>query len=269
MSDFSTALIAALEAAEVSLSRPTDTSVTARVFPGIRGVQTEVPLTWPDAAPGDSYDAADLDHRIAVASYARGIAAALAEPRRSKAEDMPFTDAARTILPSIEGPLFAAGVELVGGGTPFLTPFGDNLTVAYAIELDLGIRTLREAQVAAWGTTADRVSKAAMSILFHRSWGLDFASVEDTPFDAFDGRDGLDAARVLMLDQSHYDRVRDGLLFAVPNDETLLVSQDTSDASAMALAAHAREACEASALPLSPSVFAFERGRRLPEPRRR
>ncbi len=257
-------VLGALQAAELTIVKTTDTHATVRVMTGIRARSADIPLALPAAAEHLS----GLPLRVALASFARGVYAALAEPKRSKSEDMTFVEAARTILPSLEGPLFADGVAAAGGDTPHLDAFGGDIVIAYQIELDLGVRLLSKDQVAAWGATGDRVEKAAMSILFHRSWGRDFVAEPDTTFERFDGGDGHDAARALMLDQSAYDRVRDGLLFAVPTPDTLLISADTGDASVMALAAYAASVAEAASSPLTPSVYAFERGRRQREPRR-
>ena len=203
----------------------------------------------------------DATRRASLTAWARGIYAVLVEPKGDAGASLTFEDAARTVLPSVEGPFFRAGMECAKGTAPFATPFPGDLAVVYRVELDHGVRLLTEEQVAAWGVTPDRLAKAALSILFHRSWDAPFLPTpESAAILEFGVRDGLDGARALMMNQWDYDRVRDSALFSLPECDTFLFSSDVSDEGAAALRKLTFGRHASSKRPLSLDIFRFERG---------
>lgn len=250
------ALVQALRAAEVDVTAAGD-MLRARVVPGMRGRVAELENT----VPGPIAALPTTAQRAALTAFARGVYAALAEPKRSGGDTLEFNDAARTVLPSIEGEHFATGVRAAGGDAPYVSAFAPGLVVTYSVELDLGVRLLSADQVAAWGATDERLAKAALSILFHRSWDYAFRPSEHEGVRSFDATDDLNAARILMLSQSHYEDVRDGALVAIPSPGTLLLCRENDDAALARMKAAAEAEFTAAECPLSPAVFAYERGR--------
>jgi hypothetical protein len=201
-----------------------------------------------------------------VAAFARGVHAVLLEPARSPSASWDFARAAAGLLPRVERRAWMDGVRAAAGAPAFALPFGGDLVVGFVIELDVGWRALTEADVARWGVTADRVERAAASLLFHRSAGH---GLEPTPREGVQTLrigDGFDAARALVLDAIDFDRTRARCYFAVPSCDRLIVS-DGADASALeAVATEARAHFEGAHQPLSAAVFAWEATRRIPEP---
>lgn len=250
----------ALEIAEVHVTGEGD-DVVAHVRSGLRARRANLAL----AGLAAGWQALSADHaRAAALGFARGVHAVLAEPKGDAGAQLTFEDAARTVLPSIEAPHFRMGALAAGGDEPFTTVFPGGLSVAYRVELDHGIRLLTEAQVQSWGCTGDRLDKAAMSILFHRSWDAPFRPTPERPeIYEFDVGDGLDGARVLMMNQWGYDYVRDGAVCSLPGVDSVLLSTDTSDGGVAALAKLTAARFASSSRPLSDAIFRFERGKIL------
>lgn len=247
-------LAAALERAGVRVTKRHDDGCACVVRDGLRARRATIRT-------------ADFEAAVAAAStgpgaaaghaFARGVYATLAEPATAEGAELAFEEAARTVLPSLEwGAPFAAGIAAAGGEAPYLRPFAGHVAAAYVVELDDGIRVLSAAQVASWAVTADRIERAAVSILYHRSWGGALERGEDRVWRS-NVRDGNDAARALMLDQWAYDLVRNGALFAVPAYDALLVADDTAGGRA-ALDAAVR-ATDADAL-FCAAIFRWHRG---------
>ena len=241
--------VAALGAAEVRAQALLSGSVQARVVSGPRGQVVELPPAAVDELLS-SYEGPE-SRRIALTSFARGVAAALAEPTNSTGAEESFASAAATLTPSLEGPLFASGAFAAGADTPFLVPFAEGVAVAYQFELDLGVRLIRESQVALWGVHPNRIEKAALSILFHRSWGAETTPVED----------GSDAARALVLDNLFFSRCRDGLTFAAPASDALLIADGVTPQIVEAVGNAAERLSAASDCPLPVSVMRYVDGR--------
>src|SRR5699024_1147162 len=110
------------------------------------------------------------DHpRASAHNAARGIMAVLNEPANSDAATWSFIDCTPVIAPCAEGPGFEEGVRAADGETPFYQPYVGDLRLAYYVDLDEGQRLLTQAQVDAWGVHPERIEKAGLSILFHRS----------------------------------------------------------------------------------------------------
>lgn len=246
----------ALRAAEARVTRTDDDGVTARVFDGLRGREATLKVAEVEAR----VLAADGDPRAALGSFARGVAAALTEPARGAGPPDSFAGAARTLLPTLEGPLYAAGLEAAGAKSPWLQPWASDLVVAYLVELDEGFHVLSGAEVDEWHVTPDRVHKASLSILFHRTSFGCFDEVCDG-VEAFSMNDGHDAARALIFDMWDYTRARAGVAFCLPTPGDMLLTDDLSDAGIARLTEQARERYESSATPLSLEVFRFVDGR--------
>ncbi len=252
--------VAALGAAEVRAQALLSGSVQARVVSGPRGQVVELPPAAVDELLS-SYEGPE-SRRIALTSFARGVAAALAEPTNSTGAEESFASAAATLTPSLEGPLFASGAFAAGADTPFLVPFAEGVAVAYQFELDLGVRLIRESQVALWGVHPNRIEKAALSILFHRSWGAETTPVEDgSVIERYGLGDGNDAARALVLDNLFFSRCRDGLTFAAPASDALLIADGVTPQIVEAVGNAAERLSAASDCPLPVSVMRYVDGR--------
>ena len=251
-------VVRALRDAEITVKEVDDDHVSVRVREGLRARAATLHLpTW----VGRFAEQPEAARRGARTAFARGVYAVLAEPKGDAGASVTFEESARTVLPSIEAPFFHEGVAGARGDTPFTTPFPGDLAVVYRVELDHGIRLLTSAQVAEWGCTADRLSKAALSILFHRSWDAPFAPTPEAPSVwEFGVRDGLDGVRALMMNQWDYNRVRDTALFSLPECDTFLFSEDASESAKAALRDVTFVRYASSSRPLSADIFRFERG---------
>ncbi len=252
-------ILRVFESAELVLANSDADTATVQVHTGLRAKKTSVEFEVLRGMLGEIEEAARPG---ALSSFARGLYGALAEPKNSKGADLLFEEAAKTVLPSIEGPLFTAGVAAADGEAPYLSAFPGDLSVAYWVELDFGVRVLPKSQIETWGCTDDRLAKAALSILFHRSWDAPFAATpEQESIEEFRVGDGLDGSRVLMMDQWDFYKVRDAALFALPESDTFLFSAGTDDTAEAALKQLAAQRYASSNRPLSTGVFRFERGR--------
>lgn len=201
--------------------------------------------------------------RLALTSWARGVYGVLAEPKNSRGAEMTFMDAAKCVAASLEGPLFADGVRDAGGEAPWLRPFSSDLVVAYWLELDQGVRVVPGAQVDSWGVHPERVEKAAVSILFHRTRFGDLAPLDGTDdVDCFRVGDGYDAGRALILDSWDYPRCRSGAWFATPSADLLVVSRDLEHPPRDTFQAVVDGLWASAEQPLSRAVGAFRDGRR-------
>ncbi|MCB9507569.1 MAG: hypothetical protein H6700_07190 [Myxococcales bacterium] len=220
-------------------------------------------LALPAAAERLSGAAADHGQGT-LAGFVRGVCAHLSEPDTTEGDTLTFEESASTVVPSLEltAP-FCLGLELAGAAPPALHPFSTSLSIAYLVELDDGIRVLTGAQVARWGTTDERLAKAALSILYHRTWGAEEVATAVDGVTALRVGDDNAAARALLLDQLDYARVRRGLLFAVPTSATLLLCDDTSAAGVEAMRRAVASALHAKVGdPLSDAILRYVDGKR-------
>lgn len=255
-------LRAALEREALSVT-PRGDRIAVSARSGLRARRVELS----DEQASELIDGLDeSERRAALAAFARGLAAALSEPEGSDAADMPFVEAAAVIVPVVDTRAYAEGVVAAGLERPFTVPLTESLFVAFEVELDDGVHVLGDAQVAAWGATPERVLKAAVSILYHRTWGLSWDKPDEDGVTRFDGRDGRDAARATILDLWDHERARRGFLVAMPAPGVLLSCDDTTDRGVAALTARARAEFEDACSPLSPHVWRFDDGRLAPRP---
>lgn len=194
-------------------------------------------------------------------AWARGVAGVLCEPARSRGAEMSWRDATSRVLPRLELPMFDVGVRDAGGDAPFAGAGLGPFVVRYVLELDVGQRVVTKAQVDSWGVHPERVEKAAVSLLFHRTRFGDLAPTADhADVDAFDVGDGLDAARLTILDAWDYPRCRAGARVAAPTPGTLLVSRSLTEPDADAFAALVAARHADADEPLSDAVLRFVDG---------
>gem|GEM_PF-6682800 len=208
------------------------------------------------------------DERAVAHNAARGIMAVLNEPKNSDGSQWSFIDCTPVIAPCAEGPGFVEGVAAAGGSAPFFQPYVGDLRLAYYIDLDDGQRLLPAAQVEAWGVHPERVQKAGMSILFHRSG---YERWENQLVDGVLIRrlaigDGGDAARGSLLELYDYSKARAGRLFAMPSQGTLVFTDVVSDDAFSVLQRVVRGAYDKAREPLSTDIFMIRDGKFRTDP---
>jgi uncharacterized protein YtpQ (UPF0354 family) len=239
---------------------PTLDQDTLTVSLGSGLMKREVSLTVPQP-PGH------VDEKQWFGSVARGVLAALAEPKNSKGKDLDFVDATSRISASLEGPGFVEAAEEVLGEPLWTRPFVGDIVLAYRIDLDNGQRLLPSSQVEDWDVHGDRIHKAAVSIIFHRSgyhaWNT--KSYDEMTVDEFQKGDGCDAARATILDMLDYHRTRSGVLFACPTADHLIFTDDEED-TLSDFRKLAERLYHESSFPLSDHVFAYRDGKLIEEP---
>jgi uncharacterized protein YtpQ (UPF0354 family) len=198
---------------------------------------------------------------VARRAFARGVASALSVPRNVDGETLEFPEAVATVLPVIEHDAFAIGLEAAGSGPAYRHPLASGLRVYFEVELDDGVHVLTQRQVERWGCTTDRIFKAALSILFHRSWTCSLERAEDGPLLAANGGDGRDAARLLIADLWSPEHTGEAAWVAIPSLDDLYLVRVSEDPEGTRIAEAAREAFLNAEAPLSEDIFRLERGR--------
>lgn len=198
-----------------------------------------------------------------IGGFGAGVRAVVGEPARSRAIEWPFERAAVRILPEVHHKAFIEGVEAANDGdTPFTLPLVDDLVIAYIMALDQGYRPVTKGQVANWGATSDRVSGAGRSLLFHKSYGLQWTTDDGV------NRLGLDdsaAARILIFEDLFFTELTSAeIAFALPTTQHFIFVNGQTPKNLAALKSAAILAFEESDYPLSPAIFGFQRG--LPVP---
>lgn len=210
------------------------------------------------------------DERAVAHSAARGIVAVINEPGNSKADAFDFIESTPIIAPAAEGPGFEQGVLAAGGTTPFFQDYVGDLRLAYYLDLDEGQRLLPASQVDAWGVHPERVEKAGLSMLYHRSgWWEDRWEkrvVDGNLVRRMTIGDGGDTARGTLLELFDYALAQKGRLFAIPTNGALLVTDDTSDDAYQALKTVVENAYGQSKEPLCPCIFICQDGHLRPTP---
>lgn len=221
--------------------------------------------TLEDVSPAES----DAD-RVWSGQAARGVLAALSEPPNSRGASLDFVDAASRIFMTLEGPGFFDAAERVLGEPVWSQDFQAGLKLAFRLELDNGQRLLPVSQVEEWGAHADRVYKAAVSIVFHRSgyeaWNQ--RTYDDLTVNEFCKGDGCDAARGVILDLIDFHRSRSGIYFACPTSDQLIFT-DAREDDLDSFSTLTKRLFKESSFPLSSDVFAYSDGKLNPAPLRR
>jgi hypothetical protein len=211
--------------------------------------------------------AADAACPVALAdwcAFCRGLTLAWAEPARGRADGWDFAACARCMLPMAGRPALVDGVR-AGGVEPFWVPWGEGLVWAFLVELDQGEQWLTRAMVEGWGAAADRVERAATSLLLHRT---DWEAWQ--PLEGLAGArrmrvgDGFDAARANLVEAIAWDEVTAGCWIAMPRTDELWVGRGSATDPAVVAAVHA--AFVAADEPLSPRVHAWQKGRLVAAP---
>lgn len=223
-----------------------------------------------EATLNTTVPAYETDLRSWSGQAARGVLAALSEPPNSRGSKLDFVDAASRIFMSLEGPGFFEGAESVLGEPVWSQDFQDGLKLAFRLELDNGQRLLPVSQVEEWGVHADRVYKAAVSIVFHRSGHESWKrrTYDDLTVDEFRKGDGCDAARGVILDLIDFHRSRAGIYFACPTSDQLIFT-DARVEDLDSFATLTKRLFAESAFPLSNHVFGYSDGKLDPTPIRR
>lgn len=239
-----------------------DTALTASLRTGAQ--RRSVTLTWETihTALEGSND------RALIAGFARGLMSQLNEPANARGESLSFLDTTPTIHPTVAGPGFVTGVRLAGGSEPFTQPYVDGFEFVYLIDLDEGQRLLPLAQVQAWGVHPERVEKAGLSILFHRSGHERWENhlVDGVLIRRLVIGDGSDGARGALLEFFDWQKVQTGRYFAFPSSEMLLFTDDVTPQTLDVFRRVVEGAYEKHALPLSTVVFQWEGGKLRPQP---
>lgn len=203
------------------------------------------------------------DARAIAHNAARGIMAVINEPKNSDGAAWSYIDCTPVIAPCAEGPGFEEGVRAAGGSTPFFQPYVGDLRLAYYIDLDDGQRLLPVSQVEAWGVHPERIQKAGLSILFHRSGYERWENqvVDGTLIRRLAIGDGGDAARGSLLELFDYPKARTGRLFAMPGQGSLVFTDTISDDALRTLRHVVSGAYDKAREPLSTDIFMIRNGK--------
>ena len=197
-----------------------------------------------------------------IAGYVSGVKNVLLEPKRSKASEWDYVESAGRLLPNIEVHTFALGAEAAAGELPWTVDFHEDLVLAYLIDLDMGVRVLTQSQFDGWTATAERVTAAARSLLFHKSRNL-----TPTKLDDFEGvetinvGDTYDAMRCIVVADLFFGDFDDSYRFSMPTQDALLFVRGNDESLVEQLAAATDAYFEAADYPLTCSIYAFETGR--------
>lgn len=208
----------------------------------------------------------DVDSMAWSASFSRGF---LAQWRHRDPRDpakRSFVDAAGSLVATLEGGGFRAGVLAAGGPEPWLWPLTAGVDIAFYQEVEDGLCLLSGDRVRSWGVSEERVYKAALSVLFYKtSYAAPERVAMDADYETYRVGDGFDAARALLLEMLDYGRARAGLLFAVPDAEELLFVPDLGGDHAEAFGRFVEQRFAAAKEPLSDGVFRVLCGAMCPE----
>lgn len=208
------------------------------------------------------------NERSIAHSVARGIIAVINEPKNSDGDSWSFIDTTPVIAPSAEGLGFEEGVAAAGGSTPFFQPYVGDLRLAYYIDLNDGQRLLTEAQVKAWKVHPERIEKAGLSILFHRSGYQRWENqvVDGTLIRRLAIGDGSDAARGCLLEMFDYPKAQSGRFFAMPSSGSLVFTDTISPEAFAVMRKVVKGAFDKASEPLSTDIFLCKDGKLHPAP---
>lgn len=200
-----------------------------------------------------------------VAGYASGVQHVLLEPARSKASEWSFIESAGGLMPNIEVDTFCLGAEAASGEAPWVQPFLGDMVVSYLVHLTRGLRVLSAPQVERWGTTADRVTSGARSMLFHRTRELRFVPHEGfTHVQALHGGDGYDAVRATVVADVFFGDTDSTTRIAMPTQDLLLIVFKGTDEAVAELREATAQAVQKASYPLSDQIFAFKSSKPVP-----
>lgn len=205
-------------------------------------------------------DAAPAARPRLMQGFASGVHHVLLEPRRSHAEEWSYAEAAASLTPTLEVWTFRLGAE-AAGSTPWTTEFGEDLIIAYIMDLNIGRRVLTAAQVERWGASQARIEAAARSILYHKTWGATPKPVAAfEPVKAVQMGDDYDAIRSIVVFDFFFGDFKDNFRISMPSPEALLFVEGDAPEQLEALRAATDQFAEAADYPLSRSLYTFRRG---------
>lgn len=148
-------------------------------------------------------------------------------------DDLPFDEAVQAVLPQVRSMEWVRhNSPAFGPGRILTTPLLDDLATLYVIDEPGSMVFVTEGHLEAWGTRGDFIENIAKSNLRRLaeeagSFPIPDAG-EDEPCVLHTG-DGYDAARILLaMDESRVDDVK-GLVFGIPDRDTLVVGRKDSD----------------------------------------
>jgi hypothetical protein len=165
--------------------------------------------------------AAALDARHERAAYLRGMvhaACSLAGPTGAPS----FIEAASSLTPLLDHARFSDGVASILGARPLAWPHASGLQMLFQYEVRDACVAVTEETAAAWGATAERVERAAASILLHRFRGATRVACEqDARVTGFVSSDASAAPRWVLLEYLDFDAYGAGLWIAAPSVDEL------------------------------------------------
>lgn len=184
----------------------------------------------------------DLDpacRRAELLAVAAGIDAAVKFPARFEAKQT-FAEGAASLLPKIERRRFADAYDAIVASREgddeerlFYRELGADLITAYVLEDGWRFAYVLRRHTRLWDVSHDTVHAGARSHLYHRV-GLD-AAEREVRVD-----DGYDAARAALLEDVWFGLMGgEGVPFAVPDRDTLLVGEAATVEAAQARFAEA------------------------------
>jgi hypothetical protein len=199
-------------------------------------------------------------HERLIQGFASGVHHVLLEPRRSRAADWEYKEAAGKLMPNLEVFTFRLGAS-AAGAKPWTLEFHEDLIVAYFIDLNIGTRVLSQEQFERWSVSASRVTSAARSILYHKSRNAAPRPLDDSErIEILHLGDDYDAMRSIVVVDLFFGDFKDEFRFSMPSQDSLLFvrGDEAADLEALREATDAR--FDAAEYPLSRSIYTFERG---------
>jgi uncharacterized protein YtpQ (UPF0354 family) len=172
-------------------------------------------------------------------------------------DDLPFDAAVNRILPQVRSQEWLRSHSpAFGPGRVITTPLHEDLVTCYVLDEEDSMLFVTEGHLAAWGTRAEDVANLAMTNLrrlAEQEGGLPLPAPDDATLHLLHTGDGYDATRVLLaLDESALEATR-GLVFAMPDRDTLVVGRKSGDVVQLMQEVEAEYA--SSEHPISPRLF--------------
>ena len=195
-----------------------------------------------------------------LAGFVRGIEQALSIPGNFTPENWSFTEAAGAMVPLIEHETFEKGFRQITGETAISEGFFEEMAIFYQIEIRGGSRLLTEELMEAWSATVDQVDSAARSILYHKTQNQSSSAVADREFvEQFSLPDGYNASRSLILCDVFYHQFGESTRFTIPSNELLLFVDEPTEEKIEELLEVTDDSYERTMIPLSRSLYKFDR----------
>ena len=261
------ALCAALEARKLKVKRAAGGAITVQEGVGLRAQEATLELSALERA----LERAQPAHRaglLRACSY--GVKGALVTPARAQVMDQwTYEQVAGKMFLGVVDPGLDAGVQAVTGSPCWRLPIDEDLGLMAWIELEQGRRPITQAQAQRWGVTDDRVQSAARSMLYHRTRDVitHRGYLGHPEVQAVALGDGLDAARCVVICDVLFGELDEfKAVMAMPHPDLLLLAPSREAQALAQLQAAAWAAYEAAEHPLSPRIYALERGRPRPLP---